>query len=72
MELLTVNSVMSNFIKVNLNEPKILLKELKKVVRELRQRNPHLGDYCLMDVGFTTGRKNDTSQIRLYFTKKSH
>jgi len=70
MELLTINREMPKLIEFNLHEPIILVNELKKIVSELKRKNPNLNNYCLMDVGFSPNSK-DMSQMRLYFVKKS-
>lgn len=70
VELLTINKEMSQFLLFNLHEPIILVNELKKIVKDLKQKNPKLNNYRLMDVGFAYNNK-DISQMRLYFIKKS-
>ncbi|HHY42007.1 MAG TPA: hypothetical protein GX514_04060 [Thermoanaerobacterales bacterium] len=70
MELLTINKEMPHFLAFNLHEPFVLINELKKIVKDLKQKNPNLNNYRLMDVGFTANKK-DISQMRLYFIKKS-
>lgn len=71
MELLTINKVMPRFVEFNLHEPIILMNELKKIVKDLKQKNPNLENYRLMDVGFTPNPNKDISEMRLYFIKKS-
>ena len=71
MELLTINKVMPQLLEVNLHEPIILMNELKKIVKDLKQKNPNLENYRLIDVGFTPNPNKDISQMRLYFIKKS-
>lgn len=56
----------------DIQEPVVLMNELKKIVKELKERNPNLRDYKLMNVGFTSNHKLDISQMRFYFIKKSH
>jgi len=70
VELLTINKEMSQFLLFNLHEPIILVNELKKIVKDLKQKNPKLNNYRLIDVGFAYNNK-DISQMRLYFIKKS-
>jgi hypothetical protein len=71
MELLTINRVLPQLLEVNLHEPIILVNELKKIVRDLKEKNPNLENYRLMDVGFSPNHNKDISQMRLYFIKKS-
>jgi len=68
VELLTINKEMSRFLVFNLHEPTILVNELKKIVKELKHKNPNLNNYRLMDVGFTPDE--NMSQMRFYFIKK--
>ncbi|HHY71230.1 MAG TPA: hypothetical protein GX519_06240 [Thermoanaerobacterales bacterium] len=63
---------MPQFLEFNLHEPIILINELKKIVKDLKTKNPNLENYRLMDVGFTPNPSRDISQIKLYFIKKSH
>jgi len=69
VELLTINKEMPKLLMFNLHKPSIVVDELKKIVKELKQKNPDLNNYCLMDVGFSPNK--DMSQMRLYFMKKS-
>lgn len=70
VELLTIIKEMPKLLAFNLHKPSVVVSELKKIVKDLKQKNPHLNNYCLMDVGFLTNN-TDKSQMRLYFIKKS-
>jgi len=69
VELLTINKEMPALLAFNLHKPAVLVKELKKIVKDLKQKNPVLHNYCLMDVGFLPNQ--EMSQMKLYFLKKS-
>ncbi|HQE04751.1 MAG: hypothetical protein WBJ30_11110 [Tepidanaerobacteraceae bacterium] len=69
VELLTINREMPRFLAINLHKPCIVINELKKIVKDLKQKNPHLNNYCLMEVGFSPDK--EISHMRLYFMKKS-
>ena len=71
MELLTINKPMSRQLESKLYEPIKLIKELKTIVKELKEKNPSLKNYKLMDVGFITGINQKPSRIKLYFIKRS-
>lgn len=70
VELLTINKEMPQCLVFNLHKPIVLINELKKIVKDLKQKNPNLNNYRLMDVGFAPNNK-EISQMRLYFVKKS-
>lgn len=53
------------------NEPIVLINELKRIVKDLKQKNPNLNNYRLMDVGFTSNSNKNISQMKLYFIKRS-
>ncbi|HHX22509.1 MAG: hypothetical protein ACOX2A_10250 [Tepidanaerobacteraceae bacterium] len=69
MELLTINKVMPQLFEY-INDPYIFMYELKSIVKELKQKNPILRNYRLMDVGFPSNHNKSYSQMRLYFIKK--
>lgn len=71
MELLTINKPMSRQLEDKLHEPVKLIKELKKVVRDLKAKNPLLENYKLMDVGFIKSINQKPSRMKLYFIKRS-
>ena len=71
MELLTINKTLPRRQVINLQEPLLLVKELKKIVRDLKDKNPNLCSYKLMDVGFTSVNDQRVSHMRLYFVKRS-
>ena len=71
MELLTINKPMSHQLESKLHEPITLIKELKKIVKELKAKNSTLNNYKLMDVGFITGANQKPSRMKLYFIKRS-
>lgn len=71
MELLTINKKLPRRQILSLQEPLLLIKELKQIVRELKDKNPILCNYKLMDVGFTSIKNQKASRMKLYFIKKS-
>ncbi|MGI6485791.1 MAG: hypothetical protein ACOX15_05620 [Tepidanaerobacteraceae bacterium] len=71
MELLTIDKKLPHFLEYNIFEPLILINELKKIVKELKQKNPCLKNYKLMDVGFSSSKTRTQPRMRLYFIKKS-
>lgn len=70
MELLTINKKFPHRQIMNLEEPMMLIKELKQVVKELKVNNPKLCNYKLMDVGFPPVEDQKESRMKLYFVKK--
>lgn len=68
MELLTINKTVPRHLQLNLQEPTALVYELKKIVRELKKKNPILRSYRLMDVGLP-GKNQNTQRMSLYFIK---
>ncbi|MDD4569454.1 MAG: hypothetical protein PHE70_04935, partial [Tepidanaerobacteraceae bacterium] len=71
MELLTINKVKPQLLDFSFNEPIVLINELKRIVKDLKQKNPNLNNYRLMDVGFTSNSNKNISQMKLYFIKRS-
>lgn len=71
MELLTINKTLPRRHFPSLQEPLLLIKELKEIVRDLKDKNPKLYGYKLMDVGFTSVCNYQASHMRLYFVKRS-
>ncbi len=71
MELLTINKKLPHFLESNLREPFTLIKELKEIVRELKEKNPCLKNYKLMDVGFVSSKARTSPRMSLYFIKRS-
>lgn len=68
MELLTINKTLPCHLQLNLQEPLTILHEVKKIVKELKEKNPVLRNYRLMDVGLP--RKNQKNpRMSLYFIK---
>lgn len=68
MELLTINKKVPRHFQINLQEPAALVYELKKIVRELKEKNPVLLNYKLMDVGLP-GKNQKIPHMSLYFIK---
>jgi len=68
LELLTINKTVPRHLQLNLQEPAALVYELKKIVRELKEKNPILRSYRLMDVGLP-GKNQNTQRMSLYFIK---
>jgi len=71
MELLTINKAIPRPVEINIHEPVAILKEIKKIVKDLQEKNPNLKSYRLMDVGFTSGGFYSGSRMKLYFIKGS-
>lgn len=71
LEILTIRKVMPYRLKYNIQDPLILINELKKVVKELKTNNPYLKNYKLMDVGFAIVDKQKSSHMSLYFKKEA-
>ncbi|HHY05177.1 MAG TPA: hypothetical protein GX534_08330 [Thermoanaerobacterales bacterium] len=69
MELLTILKSFNFHLDVKPQELLNIIKEIKKIVRELKQKNPCLKNYKLMDVGFVFANKKP--QMKLYFIKRS-
>ncbi|HHW03487.1 MAG TPA: hypothetical protein GXX35_11900 [Thermoanaerobacterales bacterium] len=68
MELLTINKTLPRQVQKNLQEPVVLVHEIKKIVRELKEKNPILRNYKLMDVGLPD-KNQKTPRMNLYFIK---
>ena len=71
VELLTIYKALPRPVEINLHEPMIILKEIKKIVKDLKSKNPRLKNYRLMDVGFTSECMPRGSGMKLYFIKGS-
>ncbi|WP_422443980.1 hypothetical protein [Thermoanaerobacterium sp. DL9XJH110] len=69
MELLTISKTLPRHLEFSLQDPLMMIMELKKIVKELKEKNPTLKNYRLMDVGFTAGQNHKIPQMRLYFIK---
>lgn len=68
LELLTINKKLPSHFCATLQEPVALVYELKKIVRELKEKNPILLDYKLMDVGLPV-KSQEISHMSLYFIR---
>lgn len=68
MELLTINKKVPRHFQINIHEPAAIVYELKKIVRELKEKNPILLNYKLMDVGLPD-KNQKIPHMSLYFVK---
>lgn len=72
MELLTINKAIPRPLEVNFHEPMVVIGEIKKIVKDLKERNPSLKSYRLMDVGISQDNNCNGSRVKLYFIKGNY
>lgn len=70
LEILTIKRVVPHYLRYNIQDPLILIREIKKIVKDLKKHNSFLKNYRLMDVGFTA-KKQKLSHMNLYFKKEA-
>lgn len=69
LEMLTIRKPMPHQINYDMQDPLLLINELKRIVKDLKKNNPSLKNYKLVDVGFFPIGRRGKSHMSLYFKR---